>query len=82
MRVLLVALSLVLATVLFAPGATAAGDCVGKPGQVQVCQNLFDPAFNNCVSASVGLQGASVCSGVNGLAICTSINGGTCLPIN
>ncbi len=82
MRVLLVAASLLLASVLFAPSATALGDCIGKPGEVQVCQNLFHPSLNHCVSVGVGLQGASICYGVSGLWICTSINGQTCLPIH
>lgn len=85
MRVLLVAASLLtvsLAGLALAPGASAAvGDCVGKPGEVQVCQNLTEPAIRHCVSVGVGLQGASVCYGFGVLELCTSLDGGTCIPV-
>lgn len=84
MRAILVAASLLLTGLLFAPGATAAevGDCIGKSGEVQVCQNLTQPALRHCVSVGVGLQGGSVCYGVGGGEVCTSVNGRTCVPVN
>lgn len=80
MRVLIVAACLLLASLAFAPTATAVGDCIGEPGAVQVCQTVTHPALRHCVSAAVGLQGASVCYGEGGTELCTSIEGRTCIP--
>ena len=46
-------------------------DCVGKPGAAAVC--VTEGIGGTCVSAGVGLQGASVCKRSDGLRVCTSM---------
>lgn len=75
-----IAMTLVLLASLLGVSATATATsgpaidpnqtCVGQPGAVAVCYT--NGIAGPCVSAGVGLQGASICQRADGLHVCTS----------
>ena len=73
MRVILIAASLLLASLVAAPtvGATG-GDCIGKPGAVQACATSSGGV--TCAGVGIGLQGVRACAGNGAVEVCVGFN--------